>query len=525
MIFLIRLQTDTQQSLVRDWNSTASLEEVNQQSLLLGETVEDIFWMVGDWSLEEETQVTQNWSSALSVNFDSSEEFTQKQKIEHDWGGEEGVLTGSVGDQSHGSVEEDLGDVLIHSLLCVSGEWSVLDNDGVIDSLVVIWVQNLVGFDFVTKNTSLGNFLRSELSWFVQVLTVIVTKMVVTHAGSESETRSHEEVKHDRLELGLSGLEIGTTDEGVVVGVQFDHTFGDGVLWGTVQESDTFKGTGNGVKHRTGDWGVVSDQSFNLGGGLQVLFVELLGVSSPENDNLIDGLLEVLDVLSELVNAFLVGTFEDVVDSITLVRSDVVWIEDSWKWNMGFQIVLQLFDQSWLQNLSSVASIVQVQTGNIPTSDGQVIGGNKWDQILDGSENVSDDLSSSDWGLWLFVVTSVVDVVVLEVFSWQIVDFDTNLSDDRLGHGTVPIGALGSLSGLPGELLLVSEDTGSEGGTVVSSPSDKHDTHLLWGSLVNSDGVRDLEWLDVASFLVNNVDSFVECVGSLAHCVVFVCSV
>ena len=57
---------------------------------------------------------------------------------------------------------------------------------------------------------------------------------------------------------------------------------------------------------------------------------EHLGVGGPKNNDLVNLLFHILDVLSDLVNAFLVCSFEDIVNSVGLVGCDELRVEDSW---------------------------------------------------------------------------------------------------------------------------------------------------------------------------------------------------
>ena len=88
---------------------------------------------------------------------------------------------------------------------------------------------------------------------------------------------------------------------------------------------------------------------------------EHLSVGSPKYNDLVALSFLVLNVLSELINTFLIGAREDIVDAIRLVCSNELLIEDSWERNNLLKVLLESIDKCWLENMSSLAGLVQVQ--------------------------------------------------------------------------------------------------------------------------------------------------------------------
>ena len=159
--------------------SSGDLQEVDEGLSLSGERVDDVLLVVGDWSLEEEVQVREDWAHGLVVNLHSGEEFSKNDHIDHEWSGEKGIFANVVGIDGADTVHEDHGGVLIEGSLGVLHEWDVFDDDLVVDVVVTLWVKDLVSLDCIIKNSSLGDFLRLEALVLLEVLSVIVTQMVV----------------------------------------------------------------------------------------------------------------------------------------------------------------------------------------------------------------------------------------------------------------------------------------------------------------------------------------------------------
>ena len=142
--------------------SCGNLKEVEESLSLSGERVDDVLLVVGDWSLEEEVQVGEDWAHGLSVNFHSSEKLTENNHIDHQRSGKERIFANVVGADGADTVHEDHGGVLVKSSLGVLNEWDVLDHNLVVNVVVTLWVEDFVSLDCIIKNSTLRNLLGLE---------------------------------------------------------------------------------------------------------------------------------------------------------------------------------------------------------------------------------------------------------------------------------------------------------------------------------------------------------------------------
>lgn len=222
---------------------------------------------------------------------------------------------------------------------------------------------------------------------------------------------------------------------------------------------------------------------------------EHLGVGSPEDDDFFDLCLHVLDVLPDLVDAFLVGSVEDVVHAIGLVGGDELLVEDGREWYDGLEVFLQGVDEGWLKDVSSLAGLEHVEVTDVPSGDLEV----HW---VDHGHEVPD---------WLVDILELVGLLVVLV---------ADVSGGALGERSVEVWMLGSSLGLPRLFLFVGEDASGKGGAIVASEADQHDADLGDVSLSPDLVGDDLDGLGVG-FLVPHwdllfVDGFDS--WSLEHC-------
>jgi hypothetical protein len=196
------------------------------------------------------------------------------------------------------TVQEDLRIVLIKSTLVVSDSGHVLDDDAVIGVLAIL-VQDVIGSNHVIDNVGLGDLLGAELLLGAEVHAVVVAQVVVAGDGGKLDTGADHKVDESRLHLGLTRLEVVTTDEGVVLLSKLNRTGNEGVLGRAVDEWNTLKDRGDREDSRGSDLfmaglngleevvGSVVDALEELG--------EALGVGSPLYDNLVEvvGSLEI----------------------------------------------------------------------------------------------------------------------------------------------------------------------------------------------------------------------------------------
>ena len=74
-------------------------------------------------------------------------------------------------------------------------------------------IQNLICHDHIIDHIAFGDFLRPELLRSRQILSIIITQVIVTDNGSGFDTCVDQEIHQNRFEFGLSGFEIVSPDE------------------------------------------------------------------------------------------------------------------------------------------------------------------------------------------------------------------------------------------------------------------------------------------------------------------------
>jgi hypothetical protein len=148
-------ELEAEKGVVVRQDSSSNLEEVNEGFALSGETVHNVFVVVGHWRLEEEGQVAQHGAQFLAVNVHSGEEFAQDNHIVHEGSGQERVLAHIVRADRVGTSHEDLRRVLVHCALRVTDEGHVLDHNFVVNDVLALGIKNSVSSHGVIKDTSL----------------------------------------------------------------------------------------------------------------------------------------------------------------------------------------------------------------------------------------------------------------------------------------------------------------------------------------------------------------------------------
>jgi hypothetical protein len=120
-----------------------------------------------------------------------------------------------------------------------------LDDNHVI-GVLAFFVENGVGGNHVIDYVALGDLLGSELLRSRQVLAIVVTQVVVADDGGELEASGDEEVGEDGFDLGLSGLEVVSSDVDVVLQGEVDDTWDECVLGGSIDVGHSFQDTCDG---------------------------------------------------------------------------------------------------------------------------------------------------------------------------------------------------------------------------------------------------------------------------------------
>jgi hypothetical protein len=100
-----------------------------------------------------------------------------------------------------------------------------------------------------------------------------------------------------------------------------------------------------------------------------------------------------LNILSQFINNFLISTKEDVVCTVRLVGCDEIWIQRSGKRDDSLQFRLELLDQIRLEDSRSLASIIEVHIGDVPTADLKLTWVNHGNDILDWFVHITESTS------------------------------------------------------------------------------------------------------------------------------------
>jgi len=389
----------------------------------------------------------------LVIDLHTSEKLAKNNHIDHEGYSKEGIFTDVVGGDGVDTTHEDLGTVFVKSSLGVTYEGNVLDDHLMINLVATLGVESRVGLNGIIKDTTLGDLLGLEAFVFGKVLTIIVTQVVVGDDGGKSDTRADNEVTHGSLETGLTTLEVRTSEETTVDTSVLNNSGVEGVLRRTVQVNNLLLDASNSVEDGSGKGLVSGNSLLKIVDGSDLRQKIHLSVGGPEDNDLIALLLVFLNILSKLINDFLVGTVENIVGSLTLIGGNEIGVEGSGQRLDGFKVVLELLDESRLENVRSLCCLVEVSTVDIPTGDLKVNRIDHREQVLHGLVNIRES------------------TILLAVF-------ETNVAGGGLSEGTVHVGLDLTVAAVPSDLLLVGDDTSGESGTVVTTKTDKHDTEL-----------------------------------------------
>lgn len=147
-------------------------------------------------------------------------EFSDSNKINDERSGEQRVLADVVDRDALTATHEDVTFILVQGTLGVTDARHVLDDNSVV-GMLVFSIQDLVGSHHVVDNSGLGDLLGAELLVGRQVLSVIVTQVVVRGDTHRLDTSIDQKVNNGRLELGLTRLEIVTTNVGLFTFSEF----------------------------------------------------------------------------------------------------------------------------------------------------------------------------------------------------------------------------------------------------------------------------------------------------------------
>ncbi len=391
--------------------------------------------------------------AALVGEGDTLAHLSDEAEIDHERGGEEGVLADVVHADGVETVAEDLGGVLIDGSLGVADVGDVLDDDEMVGLLAGL-VEDAVGEDHVLDDAGLGDLLGAELLGGGEVLAVVVAEVVVGGDGDGLDAGVDEVLGEDGLDLGLTALEVVTGDVDVLTLGELDDTGEESVLGRTVDEGGVLEDAGDGEDVGRGDLALaVLDGLEDVVGSVVDAGDDVgvaLGVGGPENNHLVETVLslEVADVLADVVEVnLLVVAGDEVVGAVGLVAGDVLGVVDGGHGDHVLHVGAELLLEGVVEDGSTLHGVGHVHVVDIPAAEDQVVGIDEGDEVLQGNE----------------------DVAVLA---------GAETDSGGLGDGTVVVGVLDAVLGLPGDLVLVGEDTGGDGGAVVASPADEQNTSL-----------------------------------------------
>ena len=147
------------------------------------------------------------------------------------------------------TAHKDLGVVLVQGTLVVSNSGHVLDDDSVIRVFTFL-VQDGIGSDHVINHVGLGDLLGAELFLGAQVLAVVVAKMVVACNRGQLDTGIDQKVDQSGLHLRLAGLEVITSNEGIVLLGKLHSTRDERILRRTIDKGSLLQSASNGEDGR-----------------------------------------------------------------------------------------------------------------------------------------------------------------------------------------------------------------------------------------------------------------------------------
>mmetsp|Transcript_48962 Transcript_48962/g.123168 ORF Transcript_48962/g.123168 Transcript_48962/m.123168 type:complete len:512 (+) Transcript_48962:227-1762(+) len=439
--------------------TVAGLKEVHDGGTLREQGVHHGGTLGNHRCLEEEREVAEHRVERRELGFffglvlNATEELGEDDQIEHDRSGQQRVLTDVVGGDGVLATHEDLGGVLVHGTLAVTDVREVLDHNAVIRMLSGL-VEDRVRGDHVVDHVALRDLLGAELLRGGEVLAVVVAQMVVGHDGDRLETRGDQEIDQHRLHLGLARLEVVTGDRHLTLESQLDEARHEGVLGTAVDVRATLQHGSDGEQGGRAHLLVVV-----LHAGQQVVggvvdagddITEALSVGGPEHHHLVQvvGRLEVADVLAQLLEQLLLGALQHVVGAILLVGSDEVREVDGRQRDDRLQEGHQLTLQIVLEHLAARHGVGHVLLADIPAAYHELVRVHHGEQLAERHEH----------GITLAVAAQ--------------------LDGAGLSQRAPVVRLLHTLTGTPRQSLAVGNDTGQQGGAVVSTETHQHDTGL-----------------------------------------------
>mmetsp|Transcript_21218 Transcript_21218/g.61756 ORF Transcript_21218/g.61756 Transcript_21218/m.61756 type:complete len:559 (+) Transcript_21218:635-2311(+) len=384
---------------------------------------------------------------------DAFAQFSQDDQIVNERGGQQRIFARVVHHDGILPSHEYLGRVFVHGALGIGDVRHVLDNYHVIGMFVLV-EQNAIRRDHIVHHVGLGNFLGAELGRRAQVLAVVVAEMIVRYDGYRLDPGRYEEVDQYRLHLGLTGFEIISGDEDLVLPCEFEHTGDEGILGGTVDVGASLEYGSDGKDGGGRHLGLAPLDTFHeiLGGIVDALLDarETFRIGRPQNDDLVERilLLEFANVLLDLFHLFLLRTRQYVIGAFSLIGGDEIGKVDGGEGIDVLHVRVQLLLKIDVEHLAPFHGVAQIGLGDVPSSPHNVVGFDHGEHVGHGRVD----------GISLGIVAQL----------------------DRRGHhdGTPIVGLLGPLLGFPRDPQLVGDGSGDARAAVVTAESDEHDADL-----------------------------------------------
>merc|ERR1719487_1328541 len=188
---------------------------------------------------------------------------------------------------------------------------------------------------------------------FLKVLSIVVSKVIVGDNGGEADSAANQIVTHDCLESSLTRFKVASSNIGLLFLGVIDNSRVESVLRRPVQVKNLLLNCCDAVKNGAGKSNVSRNSIVELSDVLDLREKEHFGVGRPENDHLVDLLLHVLDIFTDFLDALLVSALVNVVDSIGLVGSNELLVQNGWQRDNSLKVLLEFIDQSRLENVCS----------------------------------------------------------------------------------------------------------------------------------------------------------------------------
>ncbi len=146
---------------------------------------------------------------------------------------------------------EDFGVILIEGTFVVTHCRHVLDHDRMIRMFSRL-IQDGVSLDHVIDNIRFGDFLGTKLSLGTQVHSIVIAEVIIAGNRRQLDAGIYHEVDQRGFHLGLSRLEVISSDEGSMSFRKLDYSWDEGVLRRSIDEGSILQ---NGCNGEYGGWG------------------------------------------------------------------------------------------------------------------------------------------------------------------------------------------------------------------------------------------------------------------------------